>query len=103
MSDRKAEAIEQVMTHAQGLRIPLRELVKEIKTVTVDNPVGFDFTCEKGRTRDLLLAIIDSAEFGYDAPFTLFGFVQVSRLCAEVQISQEAAPEAVNMRCIWDN
>jgi hypothetical protein len=74
MSDRE-KAIEQVMTHAQHLRIPLRELVKEIKTVTVDNPVGFDFTCEKGRTRDLLLAIIDSAKFGYDAPSTLFGFL----------------------------
>ena len=54
MSDRE-KAIEQVMTHAQHLRIPLRELVKEIKTVTVNNPVGFDFTCEKGKTRDLLL------------------------------------------------
>jgi|SRR5580700_7377132 hypothetical protein len=75
MGDREAKAIEQVITHAQRLRIPLKALAKGIKTVTVNNPVGFDFTCEKGKTRDLLLSIIDSGKFGYDDPSTLFGFL----------------------------
>ncbi len=74
MGEREKKAIEQVMTHAENLRIPLRNLVKEIGTVTASNPVGFDFTWEKGRTRDLLLSIIDSGRFGLDSGGTLFGF-----------------------------
>jgi hypothetical protein len=75
MSDSETKAIEQVMTHAQHLRIPLKNLATEIKTVTVNNPVGFDFVCEKGATRELLLSIIDSGKFGFDDPSKLFGFL----------------------------
>lgn len=74
MGDREAGAIEQVMSHADRLRIPLRRLVKQTRTVSTGNPVGFDFTMDKGKSRDLLLAIIDSGRFGYDTPDTLFGF-----------------------------
>ena len=72
-AEAKAKAIDQVMNHAEHLRIPLRTLAKEIKTVTVKNPVGFDFVLAKGGSRDLLLSIMDSAKFGYDSPDTLLG------------------------------
>jgi hypothetical protein len=71
----REEAIDQVMTHAKRLRVPLDELAKEIKTVSVKNPVGFDFVCDKGKTRDLLQSILDSARFGYDSPDMLFGLL----------------------------
>ena len=74
MNEQEAKAVEQVMAHAKGLRIDLGAVIDEIKTVTVNNPVGFDFTPVKSKTRDLLLAIIDSAKFGYDDPSGMFGF-----------------------------
>jgi hypothetical protein len=75
MNDKEAKAVEQVYAHAERLGVPLRKHVKETRKITANNPVGFDFICEKGRTKDLLLSIIDSARFGYDAPDTLFGFM----------------------------
>jgi hypothetical protein len=74
MDEQETKAVEQVMNHAKGLRIDLGAVIDKIKTVTVKNPVGFDFTPVKSSTRDLLLAIIDSARFGYDDPSGMFGF-----------------------------
>jgi hypothetical protein len=74
MDEHEAKAVEQVMAHAKGLRIDVGAVIDEIKTVTVNNPVGFDLTPVKSKTRDLLLAIIDSAKFGYDDPSGSFGF-----------------------------
>lgn len=75
MDDQEAKAVQQVIDHAKGLHIDIPAVIDEIKTVTVKNPVGFDFTVPKGKTRDLLLSIIDSARFGYDDPSALFGFL----------------------------
>ena len=77
------EAIKQVEDHAKRMHIPLHlctpktpnGLVQEYREISVKNPVGFDFTVAKGKTRDLLLAIIDSGKFGYDLPDLLFGFL----------------------------
>ena len=74
MNQQEAKAVEQVEAHAKGLRIDLQAVIDEIKEVTTKNPVGFDFTPVRSKTRDLLLAIIDSARFGYDDPSSMFGF-----------------------------
>jgi len=72
---KEAQAVEQVLAHAQRLRVPLTDLVKGYGTITVNNPVGFDFTFEKGKTRELLSRIIDSSRFGLDIGGSLFGFM----------------------------
>jgi hypothetical protein len=75
MNAQEAKTVEQVKEHARKLRLNLDEIVKDYGEITVKNPIGFDFTFEKGKTRELLLRIIDSAKFGYDATNTLFGFL----------------------------
>ena len=75
MTQDEAKTVQQVVAHAKKLHIPLDTMVKDYQTITVNNPIGFDFTIEKGGTRTLLGAIIDSGRFGYDAPDSLFGFL----------------------------
>ena len=75
MNDAEAKVVDQVTDHAARLRIPLTDVIEAIKTVSIKNPVGFDFVCVKGKSRDLLLSIIDSGRFGYDDPSTMFGML----------------------------
>ena len=74
MDEQEAKAVTNVTAHAKGLRIDLGAVIDEIKMVTLNNPAGFDFTPVKSKTGDLLIAIIDSAKFGYDEPSGMFGF-----------------------------
>ena len=75
MSDQETKAYDRVVEHAARLHIPLKNFVSEVKKITVNNPVGVEFVPHKGKTRDLLLSIIDSGRFGLDSPSELFGFL----------------------------
>lgn len=74
MNAAEQKTVDYVKAHAARLHVDLEDLIESYGEINVKNPAGFDFVCPKGKSKDLLRRIMDSARFGMDAPNSLFGF-----------------------------